>query len=409
MTSDVMHATRLEISGDELELTLEARSVATTVTVTVSDGGLSEHPDFLLPATLLPAMKAGLGLSLPSGVSPRLLAGSDEVQNIASLCSDDYRRIPIDAVPRDPERSTATSTACFFSGGVDTWSTTLKFLDEIDVLVFMDGVFHRPGWDAVTENAHAAARELGKPLLSVTTDLKRLANFAYARVPFPDYGGNLVAAIALLLQHRFNRVLVAGSFSYAALPMRAGSHPLVDPLWSTEALEIVHDGAELTRSMKVARLAESDIAMRRLHVCSRAGPGSKAEDVPGLNCGRCGKCLRTMINLRAVGALSRCETLPDELDLELVEQLPMKDDRDLAFAMDHLRTLEPGHDPELEAAVRTSLSRAEIGEIGISDYLSMKQRLADCEKQNRMYRESLGFRVSALLHKLALRRTGRRS
>jgi len=408
MTSDVMHPTRLEISGDELELTLEARSVATTVTVKVSDGGLSGHPDFLLPATLLPAMKAGLGLSLPPGVSPRLLAGGDEVQNIASLCSDAYRRIPIDAVPRDAEPATASSTACFFSGGVDTWSTTLKFLDEIDVLVFMDGVFHRPGWDAVTDNAHAAARELGKPLLSVATDLKRLANFAYARVPFPDYGGNLVAAIALLLQHRFNRVLVAGSFSYAALPMRAGSHPLVDPLWSTEALEIVHDGAELTRSMKVARLAESDVAMRRLHVCNRGGP-APGEEARYLNCGRCGKCIRTMINLRAVGALSRCETLPDELDLELVEQLPMKDDRDLAFAMDHLRTLEPGHDPELEAAVRTSLSRAGIGEIGISDYLSMKQRLADCEKQNRMYRESLGFRASAVLRKLALKRTGRRS
>jgi hypothetical protein len=35
----------------------------------------------------------------------------------------------------------------------------------------------------------------------------------------------------------------------------------------------------------------------------------------GLNCGRCEKCLRTMIALKALGCLDDCPTLPHEIDL----------------------------------------------------------------------------------------------
>lgn len=53
------------------------------------------------------------------------------------------------------------------------------------------------------------------------------------------------------------------------------------------------------------------VAMRHLRVCYVNVPNR-------YNCGVCEKCLRTTVNLHAVGALGRCETLPDKLDLKVI-------------------------------------------------------------------------------------------
>ena len=74
------------------------------------------------------------------------------------------------------------------------------------------------------------------------------------------------------------------------------SHPALDPLWSTEAVEVVHDGAETRRVDKVAALAASPLALRYLRVCWENRGGA-------YNCGRCGKCMRTMVDLDLAGAL----------------------------------------------------------------------------------------------------------
>jgi hypothetical protein len=106
-----------------------------------------------------------------------------------------------------------------------------------------------------------------------------------------------LGAVALLLSPLFSRVYIPSSHDYSQL-VPWGTHPLVDPLWSTDDLEVVHDGCEATRLEKTALIASHDVALRHLWVCW----GGR------FNCGDCNKCQRTILALQALGALDRCTT-----------------------------------------------------------------------------------------------------
>src|SRR5207302_11088078 len=83
-----------------------------------------------------------------------------------------------------------------------------------------------------------------------------------------------------------------------------GAHPLVDPRWSTEAVDVVHDGCEANRIEKIRRqIASSPLALQSLRVCWRG-------DSASYNCGECPKCLRTMLALHLAGTLPRATTFP---------------------------------------------------------------------------------------------------
>ena len=103
---------------------------------------------------------------------------------------------------------------------------------------------------------------------------------------------------------------------------------------------------------KAAAIAQHDVALKTLRVCWW-NPGG------AYNCGRCEKCLMTMVSLRAVGSLERCETLPQHVEPWRVARLPISTPSTRFFMTENLRALEEsGRDPELAAAVRTCLGRA---------------------------------------------------
>lgn len=364
------------------------------ISLDISGERFGSEPDFLLPLTLLPAMRAGSALSLPGSFSPRLLAGADRVQDVFHAWDDEsFRRVEVRASERAGSRSRPAGVGCFFSGGVDSFYTALKHLPEITHFVFMRGAFDsQEAMAAATKHVNAAGAALGKPV--ITLDVANMRAFTRAaRVTFSDYGGSWLAAAALLFQHLFGRVYVASTFSYAALH-RWGSHPLIDPHWSTETLEVVHDGSEATRPMKIERLAESDVAMRWLRVCHTGADG---------NCGRCSKCVRTMVNLRAVGALGRCSALPDELDLDFVAAERVADERDLAFVTENLRVLAArGTDPDLEDALRSTLADTGFEVVGAGQLLTLRRDLrrseywrAKRERELQGMRRSLSWRLTA--------------
>ena len=66
-------------------------------------------------------------------------------------------------------------------------------------------------------------------------------------------------------------------------------------LFSTDGFRVVHDGAGFSRTQKVQVISAWPAGVENLRVCWE---GNR----PGGNCGRCEKCLRTMLNFRAVGA-----------------------------------------------------------------------------------------------------------
>lgn len=303
--------------------------------------------DFTLPLALTPAMRVARALRLPGPLSPRLLGASALIQEVFATWGAELEPVELAAPAYAPEPPPpGRGTATFFSGGVDSFHTLLRNVDEVTHLIFVRGFdFHRrvPAIHApATETARRVARELGKELVEVDTDVH---DFTNPILPWEYYLVAAMATVAHLLADRFERVLIAGEHSYSDL-VPWGSQPLVDPLWSTEAVEIVHDGAASRRIEKIAYLAESELAMDVLRVCWQNSDGA-------YNCGRCEKCLRTMIGLHAADALGRCATLPSAIDPGAVAAMVLTNESDLGFARENRRALERrGTDAELVAALR---------------------------------------------------------
>jgi hypothetical protein len=191
----------------------------------------------------------------------------------------------------------------------------------------------------------------GKGLVEVTTNVRPWLD---THIPWALGHGSMMAAVGHLLSRDFSRIYIPSSHSYADL-FPWGSHPLVDPLWSSERVEFAHDGCEATRIEKADLIARSDSALRTLRVCWRNRRGA-------YNCGMCEKCVRTMLNLAAAGALDRCTTFPEPLTPSRIEDVVLRDTNERSFAMENLQALEVRQrHPELAAALRRLLRRSSVG------------------------------------------------
>jgi hypothetical protein len=300
---------------------------------------------------LLTAMSAGQPLSLCHPISPRLLDNLNTIQDIYSVWYPaQLRRIPVIAPVTEPAPAPpGRGVGCFFSGGVDSFYTFLKHREEITHLIFVHG-FDLPLSDTslrprVAASLREAAAELNRPLIEVETNLREILD---RRLNWVITHGAALGSAALLLSHQLSKIYLPASNTFANL-FPTGSHPVLDPLWSTEAMEIVHDGCEADRVQKVAKIATCDVALKHLRVCWENPEGA-------YNCGRCEKCQRTMLNLHLAKALERCPVFDQTLDPYLIARFPAWTTGMRIHAEENLRALEAQQrDPELQAALRDCL------------------------------------------------------
>jgi hypothetical protein len=281
--------------------------------------------DAFLAALLPSAMATDRFLEIAAPVSPRLLHATREIQAIYGRFDAGLSRVDIRAPVRDqplPCASRSPKAGLFFSLGVDTFYSLLKNVrdhpndeETVSHLIAVHGFDACHGtWDpafppTLLDPSGRVARALGKTLLPVATNLRRATG---PLAPWSMGHGAGLASVALALGSMFRRVLIAGSNTYDELEPW-GTHPVLDPLWATERVSFVHDGCEADRTEKVRFIAQSSLVLDTLRVC----PGYTAE----YNCGRCRKCLRTMIDLLLADALGRCVTLPAEIDLTALREM----------------------------------------------------------------------------------------
>jgi hypothetical protein len=237
---------------------------------------------------------------------------------------------------------------CFFSGGVDSFFSVLTHRNELTHLVFVHGfdveLDDTELRDRVAIEARTAAAELDMPLIEVETDLRETFDRCS---DWERYHGGALASVALLLRATLGKIYIAASDPWAVM-VPWGSHPLLDPLWSTDDLTIVHDGSRADRGQKVESFRDEPVALKRLHVCWENPDGA-------YNCGRCGKCVRTMLDLRMAGLLDQCVTLPDNLDTARVARTPLSLQFRLLWQR-YLAQLErDDDDPDLARAIRSAL------------------------------------------------------
>ena len=312
-------------------------------------------------ATLLPALAVGEPLRIEVPIAPAVLDGMEEAQAI--LCA--WARAgawpealpfshPIDLLA-EPARTAHSrggrGVAAFFSGGVDSLATVLRH-PEITHLVHVEG-FDVPLEQVdvaatVRDRITIAAGELGKELVLIETNVRELSD---PYLPWVTYYGAALGTIALLLSDQMSRVLIATGLTHRGL-YENGSHPLLDHLWGADRVEIVHDGAALSRVAKIRSLAESPTARRTLRVCWQNPAGA-------YNCGRCEKCLRTMVTLEILGVRDQFETFPASLDLAAVASTELGNRPEVEFWLDVLElATEEGAAAELIDAVVRCLKGA---------------------------------------------------
>lgn len=250
---------------------------------------------------------------------------------------------------QEPERN--GRVGAFFSGGVDSWSTIVTH-PEITDLVFIRGIDlllgderHQGLVEEVDARLREVAAELGKRITVVETNLRRLSD---PLAPWEIYFGCALVTVALFAQPLFDRVLIASEIDHEVQPAVATAR-MVDHLWSTEALEIIDDGGLYNRVERIHNIADHPLVQRSLRSCWQ-NPGS------AYNCGRCRKCLQTMITLEALDKRDRVSTFP-ELDLDAVTDVVIDFELALSLWEDLLDLTRATGRSDLERVVEPAVAR----------------------------------------------------
>jgi hypothetical protein len=298
-------------------------------------------------ATLLPAMRLGEDLDIDGPVSPRLVRGLDRARDLFRAWVPTLHPTAVRVAEERPPVPRSDQTACFFSRGVDsTYSATVprSYPAPVDRLVFSDRL--EPLHDAevrATEIrlANEVAERIGLPLAVVSTNVRELTDPLIR--DWEDMVAGGLSFVAHALAGGARRVLIPSSQGPATIAP-SGTSPLLDHLFSTEAVEICHDSVARGRVAKGLWLARErpGIAVG-LKVCC-------VENRPD-NCAKCGKCLLTMATLEAAGLLHAAEHFPHQIDLDAVAAMRLTNLGARADLAEVAEALDGPHHAELREAV----------------------------------------------------------
>lgn len=214
-----------------------------------------------------------------------------------------------------------TGVATGFSGGVDSFATVVQHLAREDspshkVSHFL---FHNAGSHSTGD--HEAARRLfwqrfetlkpftdqvGIPFVAVDSNISEVFP-----IDFIGMHSALNASIPLILQNQFQRYYYASTYKYADCGVNrtddiARFDPLAFHLFSTEGLDCVSTGSQMSRVEKTLLVSEYEPSKKFLNVC--VDPAFE-----GKNCSVCFKCCRTLMTLELLG---KAEAYRGVFDLE---------------------------------------------------------------------------------------------
>ena len=185
-----------------------------------------------------------------------------------------------------------------FSGGVDAcfvlWDNLVNpnnaYKHDIKASVMVHGfdikLDNQNGFDEAYQKAKKITDSLEIPLISMKTNLRY--------EPWYHVHGAAIASCLTLLSGKYNTGLIASSDTYGELnASHCGSNYITDQLLSNQDMSFVYHGAGYSRIEKEDKLGTWEVATQNLRVCWQ----SQSAD----NCGKCEKCLRTMLGFRLKG------------------------------------------------------------------------------------------------------------
>ena len=274
---------------------------------------LSCNPHAFLVACIMPAMRHGeRRIFIDSEICPELrknlITAMRLIRHWYDWYGPDRKLVSIEAKAMSNGRSTLTPerAAFFFSGGIDSLSALRanrlnfplehpgSFKDGFlvhGIQLEIDKVFEH-----VVSSLSVIAQEAGITLVPVSTNIRYL----YDNWSFwvDEFEAAVFSAVAHAFKSRITSVTIASSYDLPNLHPH-GSHPMLDPNYSSRDLRIRHDDVTISRLAKTKLVADWDVAIQRIRVCNRPEPPNT------LNCGKCEKCVRTMLSLLALGVIDK--------------------------------------------------------------------------------------------------------
>jgi hypothetical protein len=269
-----------------------------------SGHSLMANADALFALGLYPASEIGSALGLAGEVDPDLFARSNQITGIFRDWWPDCRQVEVSARTRPATATTMEQgAALFFSGGIDSSFSLLEAGPQLCALVTLLGV-DVPLSDPVAcaqleRTCHNIAQRRGMDAIVIETNVREVFH------PFAgwiEHHGAVMAAIGHMLCENVGRIFISASGienEDTAWDSPWGSHPALDPLYSSALLAVEHYGL-VSRFDKIARILKDDDLMRHLRICNQERK----------NCGRCDKCTFAMRSFEILRAGERAVTFP---------------------------------------------------------------------------------------------------
>ena len=168
----------------------------------------------------------------------------------------------------------------------------------------------------------AVALDSGITLIPIYTNIRSLDESPEFFIS--QFHGSILGAVAHSLANRLTTVYISSSDEIPTLSLIKrqnfkpfGSHPLIDPNYSSCDLQIRHVGITLSRLDKTKLVADWDVALQNIKVCQPNWPSE--------NCGQCEKCVRTMLALLVLGALNKTSAFPlNDVSEDLISNINIK-------------------------------------------------------------------------------------
>ena len=296
---------------------------------------LSCNPHAFLVACIIPALYFGeKRVYIDAEICPELKDGLRTVMNIFKLWYPRYysnnRLVQIESKIKGKIKIKQPRAGFLFSGGIDSLATlrynrlnyplehpcSIKDGLLVDGLEIRDTKIYKYVWNSVS----ALAKDSNVTLIPAYTNVRELgpdnSREFWEDFWIHEYMGAAFSAIAHAFSRHFTTFSINSCHDIANL-IPYSSHPLIDPNYSSFDLQIRHEGITLSRFEKTKLIAGWERALQYLRVCNRTEYYSSEI----LNCGKCEKCVRTMLALEALNVLERASAFPvNKVTEELVDE-----------------------------------------------------------------------------------------
>jgi hypothetical protein len=296
---------------------------------------LSDNANAFLLSTAIPAMHYGeKRLYMDLEVCPDLKSGVSVVQDWFRYWygKNGSEKLNIDVKLQKKQKNSSRQkhAGFFFSGGIDSYAVLCANREDFapqhpgyikdGIVIFGLELEERKQFDHLLKMLSKTAESFKVTMIPVFTNIyliyrqeDKVNHFTFWNDKFHSAA---LTSVAHVLDKRLHTVSLGSTHDIPNL-IPHGTHPVIEPNYSSSLLRVKLEGVNLSRFEKTKLIAKYPSALDNLRVCNCAWKSN----THGLNCGVCNKCVRTTLALEALGKLKDNKSFHyDHLDCKTVKK-----------------------------------------------------------------------------------------